>query len=177
MDNLRRLAELIRQRNAAEIEITGLTGRPAAIGHLGEYIAAGVFGITLVDSASHKSIDGYFTAGPLAGRSVNVKWYARQEGLLDITPDSLPDFYLVMTGPKTAATSSRGKTRPWTIELVYLFEARPLVVQLRQYGMKIGIATSVRQSLWQAAEIYPVQRNNLLFLSDEKRQKLFLFYA
>lgn len=98
-------------------------------------------------------------------------WYARQEGMLDITPESLPDFYLVMTGLKTAVTSSRGKTRPWTIEFVYLFEARPLVTQLQQYEVKLGMATSVRQALWQAVEIYPVQHNSLLVLSDEQQQK------
>ena len=77
MEDLGLLASLIRQRNAAEIKIAAIIGRPASIGHLGEYIASKIFNIDLVRSASHKAIDGHFSDGPLAGRSVNIKWYAR----------------------------------------------------------------------------------------------------
>jgi hypothetical protein len=35
---------------------------------------AKVFGIALAASASEKGYDGYFEAGPLGGRTVNVKW-------------------------------------------------------------------------------------------------------
>lgn len=101
MNNLEQLAELIRKRNALEREIKALIGRPAAIGHIGEYIAATVFDIALEESATQKGIDGHFTDGPLKDRTVNIKWYARREGLLDITPDGLPDYYLVLTGPKS----------------------------------------------------------------------------
>ena len=64
-----------------------------------------------------------------------------------------------MTGPKAQVMSSRGGIRPWLIHHVYLFDAPRLVVELRRRGLKIGVATSVRQSYWQAAEIYPAQRN------------------
>jgi hypothetical protein len=97
---LERLAELIRVRNDASRAIAEHIGRPAQIGHVGDYIAARVFDIGLVASGSHKAIDGHFRSGPLAGRSVNVKWYGREESLLDLTPDCLPDDYLVMTGPR-----------------------------------------------------------------------------
>jgi hypothetical protein len=107
MDDLTQLAGLIRRRNLLEREITALVGRPAQIGHVGEYIASRIFHVTLEESASHKSIDGRFGAGPLQGRTVNIKWYAMQEGLLDITPEAPPDFYLVLTGPKTGAMPSR----------------------------------------------------------------------
>ena len=77
MDDLVQLAGLIRRRNQLEQEITALIQRPAQIGHLGEYIAAHIFDIMLEQSAAHKGFDGRFTDGPLQGRTVNVKWYAR----------------------------------------------------------------------------------------------------
>jgi hypothetical protein len=89
---LQRLAELIQCRNQIEQDISMLTGRPAALGHLGEYIAARVFPIHLTKNAAHQSIDGYFFQGPLSPCSVNIKWYAVREGLLDIIPGFLPDY-------------------------------------------------------------------------------------
>lgn len=97
------------------------------------------------------------------------------EGLLDINPENLPDFYLVMAGPKAPAISSRGTTRPWLISYVYLFDAARLVGELRKRGIKIGIATSIRKALWEAAEIYPVPRNNQLLLSAREKGMLALF--
>jgi hypothetical protein len=131
----------------------------------------------LEESASQKGLDGRFTHGQLAGRSVNIKWYAKREGLLDVTPDALPDFYLVLAGPKSAASSSRGEDRPWVIENVYLFDAPQLVRRLRSRGVKIGIATSVRQQLWDEAEIYPTARNTRLILSNAQRKLLAHFQS
>jgi len=74
-----------------------------------------------------------------------------------------------------SASSSRGKNRPWRIEAVFLFDARNLVDALRSSGVKIGIATSVRQQFWMDAEIFPKQRNKTLILSDEQRKQLALF--
>lgn len=175
MENLVRLAELIGTRNAVTGQIAALIGRPAQIGHVGEYIASRIFGISLEESASQKGIDGHFIEGQLTGRSVNIKWFTKQDGLLDLTPDALPDFYLVLTGPKTGATSSRGKIRPWVIKAAYLFRARELVDTLRSLGVKLGVATSVRQPFWHEAEIYSTQRNSQLVLSKEQRRLLALF--
>lgn len=150
-------------------------GRPAQIGHLGEYIASHIFDIQLEESAVSKSLDGYFKSGSVNGRSVNIKWYAKQEGLLDITPDSLPDYYLVLAGPKAAAVSSRGKTRSWLIESVHLFDAHALVAQLKQRNLKIGIATSIRQAYWEQAEIYPTPRCSEYNLTAQQRDMLALF--
>jgi hypothetical protein len=177
MDDLAHLAELINKRNLLEREITALIGRPAEIGHIGEYIASRIFHITLVESASHKSIDGHFNIEPLKGRSVNIKWYAKLESALDITPDSLPDYYLVLTGPKSNAMTSRGRVRPWIIENVFLFDAPILVDELKRSGLKIGIATSVRQQFWAKAEIYPAQRNDALELSELQHTALMLFHS
>ena len=175
MDDLTRLAQLIQTRNQVARDIASLIGRPAIIGHVGEYIAARVFRIALEESAAQKGIDGRFTDGPLQGRTVNIKWYGQREGLLNITPASLPDYYLAMAGPKAPAASSRGAIRPWVICSVHLFDAHELVGDLRGRGIKIGVATSVRQQLWEQAEIYPLPRNGTLVLSAEQRRLLALF--
>ena len=97
MDKLKELARLIRQRNEIAREIGALIGRPALVGHIGEWIAQEVFSMRLEDSAVQKGFDGRFCAGPLVGKTVNVKWYGKREGLLDVNPDGVPDLYLVMT--------------------------------------------------------------------------------
>ena len=65
--------------------------------------------------------------------------------------------------------------RPWLIHSVDLFDAHAPVGVLERRGLKIGIATSVRQRLWDQAEIYPVLRNRALVLSSEQRRLLSLF--
>ena len=153
-----------------------MVGRPALIGHVGEWIAREIFGISLEDSAVQKGFGGWFADGPLGGKTVNVKWYGKGEGLLDINPDSVPDFYLAMTGPKSFAASSRGGTRPSTTTEVFLFDGLALVERLTGNGVKLGSATSVRQNQWEAARIYPeVDAGAPLALSDEQREKLKLF--
>ncbi len=165
----------MKSRNAVEREIAEVIGRPGLIGHVGEYVAAEIFGIELLDSASHKGIDGHFTNGALAGTSVNIKWYTKLESLLDITPEHLPDYYLVLAGPRTSAASSRGSTRPWVITSVFLFDSRNLVRQLETRNIKIGVATSVARRYWDDAEIYPSQSNDSLVLTAEQRAEIELF--
>ena len=70
-----------------------------------------------------------FRSGPLKCRTVNIKWYLKQEGVLDMTESAALDFYLVLSGPHSAAVSSRSSTRPWRIDAVYLFDAADLLVQ------------------------------------------------
>jgi hypothetical protein len=91
-----------------------------------EWIAAQVFGIELEASAVAAGIDGRFGPGPLQGQTVNIKWYLKREGLLDTTESTALDYYLVLTGPPATAASSRGTTRPWSIQAVFLFDARQL---------------------------------------------------
>ena len=80
------------------------------------------------DSHRHdQRIDGHFADGPLAGRSVNVKFHPKLEGLLDIRPDGVPDYYLVLTGPRSLAMFSRGQTRPLSIQAVFLLEGAAVV--------------------------------------------------
>lgn len=172
---LKQVANLIAQRNAIDAQIGAITGRPALAGHLGEWIAAEIFDIDLEASAVAKAVDGHFAAGPIRGSTVNIKWYGKREGLLDMAEDPSPDYYLVLTGPRGPAVSSRGSTRPLRIDAVYLFDGRLLLETLRDRGVKIGIATSVIMSLWDAAEIYPEQRNDAIPISHEQAAALAMF--
>ena len=174
-DELGRLSALIRQRNGIEAEIASIIGRPAHPGHIGDFVAARIFDIELVESATRKAMDGYFAKGPLAGKSVNVKYSSKDDGTLNINSDALPDLYLVLTGPRTPPESSRGKTHPWVIESVFLFDAPALCRRLTEYGVKISEATSVRRHIWDSAEVYPSPTNRALRLTPNQRATLALF--
>ena len=175
MNRLKCLARLLKWRNQVDHAIAALIGRPAERGHIGEYIASRIFNITLIASASQKSYDGRFGDGPLAGHTVNIKWYGKMEGLLDINSSAPPDYYLVMTGPESPPAASRGQVRPLVIDHVFLFESRSLLSELKSRGVKIGDETSIPKALWEQAEIYPNQQNTLLFLSQKQREALRLF--
>ncbi len=108
-------------------------------------------------------------------RAVNVKWYGKLENLLDINPNALPDFFLVMTGPKDLSMTSKGGIRPWLIDYVFLFNAAELMIELNARGVKIGVATSVRKHEWQNSEIYPNKRSMVYRLSDDQMGKLMAF--
>lgn len=174
-DSLQHIADLLHTRNTIEVEIANIIGRPAERGHIGEYIAALIFDIDLKDSANYPGIDGFFRSGPLTGKSVNIKTYGKRESILDIRPEYLPDYYLVLTGHKTAATSSKGIIRPWVIDEVFLFKAKPLVKELCYQNKKIGTATSVKQLYWELARIYPVSSNSPLQLSESQQYRIRLF--
>lgn len=156
-------------------EIAGIIGRPALNRHIGEYVASMLFGIELEESATAKGIDGYFNEGSLKGKSVNVKLYGKKENILDISTAELADYYLVLSGDDGDLSSSRGKTRPLVISQVFLFNMTELMPRLKERGVKIGIATSVRKSDWDDAMVYPVQMNRELVLSDEQIRLLQLF--
>lgn len=57
---MRRIAHLLRERNAIDEEIAAVTHRPMTSGHLGEWIAAQIFDIQLERSAVAAGIDGTF---------------------------------------------------------------------------------------------------------------------
>ena len=178
LEQLEQLASLLARRNAIDEEIAALIVRPAIRGHVGEWIAQEIFAVKLEESAARKIIDGRFADGPLAGKTVNVKWYGKREGLLDINPDpdGVLDYYLVMTGPKAVAMTSRGQTRPWVITEVFLFDAPALVEQFRVQKRRLGVASSVRQHEWAAARVYPkAAATALLTLTDAQREALKLF--
>ena len=175
MNELERIADLLYRRNKIDLALSEIIGRPCQRGHLGEFIASKIFKIKLEVSAAAKGIDGVFVDGPLIGKTVNVKFYGKQEGILDISLDNLANYYLVLTGPKSAPKSSRGYSRPLIISNVYLFDIKKLVDILRKRGIKIGIATSVAKAYWSDAEIYPQLRNNILELDKQQVKLLNLF--
>jgi hypothetical protein len=175
MAEIERIADLLKKRNEIDREISKIIGRPSTRGHIGEFIASKIFKIELESSAATKGIDGVFTDGPLRGKTVNIKLYGKREGVLDIAVHELADYYLVLTGPKSAATTSIGSSRPLVISNVYLFEMRKLMNKMRKRGVKIGVATSVTQSYWEEAEIYPLETNKKLELTEEQVRLLDLF--
>jgi hypothetical protein len=175
MNELIELSELIKKHNAVDNEISALIDRPALTGHLGEFIASKIFGIKLEESASTKSIDGFFQRDPLKNKSVNIKWFPSHDGLMNFSESPQPDYYLVLTGPHRNPGRSRGHSAPWVITKVYLFDAQQLVSMLIENGRKVGTASSVRKHLWEAAEIYPKVNDQLLPLTAEQKQNLALF--
>ncbi len=88
---LRQMAGLLRARNAIDDVIAAITERPVTTGHLGDWIAAQIFDLELELSAT-ATADGRFRSGPLAGKTVNVKWYAKQEGVLSMTAQASLDY-------------------------------------------------------------------------------------
>lgn len=172
---IKRAAELLQKRNAVDAEIAGIIHRPMTSGHLGEWIASQVFDISLEPTATAKAIDGRFRSGPLQGRTVNVKWYLKREGLLDMTESDQLDYYLVLTGSLSGAVSSRDATRPWCIDAVFLFDARQLRAEQVGRGAKTGTASSVLQRHWAAAEIYPAVGNSLVEVTAQQADLLGLF--
>ena len=175
LGELEQLSKLLKKRNEIDLEISHIVGRPGLPSHIGEFIASRIFGIRLETSASAKGIDGVFSGGPLKGKTVNVKLYGKQEGILDIKTHSLADYYLVLTGPKSPPVSSRGATRPLVINHVYLFEMKTLVKSLTNRNLKFSVATSVAKQYWDQAEICPDQNNKELVLTEDQLGQLKLF--
>ena len=168
MELLIQLSKLIKEKNEIDNQIAAIINRPCTIGHLGEFIASIIFDIKLQPTATSTGIDGYFNNGNLKGKSVDIKFYGKMESLLDISTKILPDYYLVMTGPRSPAVSSRGTTRPWLINYIYLFNTGKLIPILQSYGVKIGVATSLKSFLWNEAEVYPENKNSELLLSTKQ---------
>jgi len=184
MQDLTHLADLIHVSNFVNGRISQIIGRPANIGALGEYIASRIFDIELHENAVTKASDGTFRLPTaLAGRSVNIKFYSRMGGLLDMATSVdrtwHPDYYLVMSGPIPKSATTKGTQAPLVIDRIYLFDVDLLLSELldRPKPVKPGIATSIRKHIWEAAMIYPTQINQSLILSEEQRRALRLFAA
>lgn len=172
------MADLLREREAVETHIGQLLGRPVLHGNIAEWIAAHIFNIQLETRGNAASIDGVFATGDLADKTVNVKYKGWDDrNMLDMTPSSALDYYLVLTGPRM-----RGPALPFRIDAVYLFDAHRLLTDLQGCRLKIGVAASVREELWSSAEVYPHAHCELLHahcelltVSDSQRACLRLF--
>lgn len=175
MTELEQIAHLLRARNEIDAGIASVIDRPMTAGHLGEWIAAQIFDIKLEKNATTVAIDGHFRSGALVKKTVNVKWYLKNESLLDMTANPTLDFYLVLTGPPAPAVPSRGAVRPWRIDHVFLFDAHELLAEQQSRGVRVGIASSVPRRFWTAAEIYPATTNSAYALTLDQKVQLGLF--
>ncbi|MET7749022.1 hypothetical protein [Micromonospora sp. NPDC005367] len=146
------MAALLRARDELDARIAALTGRSARPGDVGEFIAAQVFDIELADTAVQAGYDGVFRSDPLAGRTVNIKTYGDAFTGLDISPHPC-DYYLILSGP--ARPPGAVRHHPWRISAAYLLDARRLLETLTARGVKIGIATSIRRSDLEVAQVFP----------------------
>jgi hypothetical protein len=106
---------------------------------------------------------------------VNITWYLKREGVLDMSESDQLDYYLVLAGPPAAAASSPGATRPRGIEAVFLLDARQHRAGQTERGARRGIASSVLQRHWAAAEISPATANPLLTITPGQAAILTLF--
>ena len=174
MDDLQQLSSLLKQMNVVGNQIAKLIERPALTGHIGEFIASRIFEIELERSATSRGKDGVFRTGTLLGKAVNIKYYPKLE-TLDMRLDALPEYYLVLTGPRGSTTTSRGAKRPLVIDHVFLFEAGQLCATLQARGVKIQTGTSLLRSQWDGAELFPENRSGVIHLTDAQRAMLTLF--
>jgi hypothetical protein len=164
------LAGLLRIRHAIDDEIAILIGHTPTAGHIGEVVAAAIFDIELAVSGVNAGFDGHFRSGPLAGQTVNVKAYAERTSLLDISPHPC-DWYMVLMGPPRTSVD-HGRSLPFTIERVFLFDIEALKAVLKIAGVGIGVASSVRKAMWEAAEIYSNAAPGAAMLPDERQRRL-----
>jgi hypothetical protein len=159
------LAALLRERALIGQQITKIIKKAPHAGHIGEFIAARVFDIELHLHAAHPGSDGVFRAGPLAGRSVNVKFYSRWDGLLDVPAHHVPDYILVLTGP-AAKAGDTGPTSNCLIASAFLFDYAALIAA----GVKPIIAASVKKTLWEEARIYPESGAKARVVIDDRQR-------
>jgi hypothetical protein len=175
-DSLARAAALLHERNAIDAELAGVIDRPVTSGHLGEPIAAQIFNIELEASAAAAGIDGRLRSGALRGRTVNIKWYLKREGVLDTTELAALDYYRCLPGRRRrqrrrVVPPGPGASRPCSC----------LTQQLRfeqiGRGVKLSVASSVIKQQWAAAEIYPMATNPQLTVTSQQAELLMLFAA
>jgi hypothetical protein len=93
---------------------------------------------------------------------------------LDATDSERLDFYLVLTGPPSAAASSQGYPPGLGVSTRFLFDARQLRAEQIERGVKSGVASSVVKQQWEAAHIYPIACNAVLTVTSGQAEMLSL---
>ena len=150
-----------------------MIGRAGLVSHIGEFIAERVFSLELEDSRTNKGFDGRFKKGKLKGKTVNVKLYPKRERFIDWKDDALPDYFLILAGPK-----GKGR-RPVMIRNVFVFDSKQTRGVLLSRGVNIPldkrVQASVRDYQWKEAEIYPNPSNPILRLTPSQRDMLAFF--
>lgn len=169
------LAGLLHQRRLIDDRIAALIRQAPTSGNIGEVVAGSIFDIELATSGTNPGFDGRFRSGPLAGSTVNVKAYAESTGLLDISPHPC-DWYLVLMGPPRASVE-KGRSLPFRIAGVFLFDIAVLRARLVAAGVGIGVATSVRKASWETARIYPTPATGAPLVPDERQRRLLELFS
>src|SRR5258708_17280287 len=131
MPDLPRLADLLRARNTVESNIANLLGSGVNLNTVGVYIAATIFGITLLPFTRSSEFTGTFASQPLSGKTVDVQWYPRREGFMNVRAEASPDYYLVFAGPKQESSTARALVNPCLVSSLHLFETQDLPSALR----------------------------------------------
>lgn len=179
MEKLKELSSLIKHWNEIEAKISGLIKHPGTIENIGEYIAEQVFSIKLEKSKTQKGYDGRFTKGALKGRKVNIKIARERESYIDWRDDALPEYFLILTGPKRTSRKRAELGRPIRITNVYLFEVDSTRRILLSRGVSLPkgkrVQASVIGELWDKAEVYPHQVCMQLRVSPVQKAMLSLF--
>lgn len=168
MDKLRQLSELVSEFNDITARIAQLIGRPALSGNVGEFIVSELFDFALEARGNNHAWDGHFRSGALQNKTANIKVLGRREGILDLNASVLPDYYLVLAGPRLNSSIRGLSSRPWCISSIHLIDAPAVHAALTSSGRRIGIASSIRVSEWDASEVYPINRSGLLVLTAEQ---------
>ena len=179
MKDLEKLSTLIKKWNRLEREISAIIERPGTISNVGEYIASKVFDIVLERSRTRQAYDGVFGNGLLKGLRVNVKISRERESFIDWRDDALPDFFLILAGPKRTSRRKTGESRPVRIASAYLFRVKETRAQLISREVNLPKNRRVQASIahwqWEAAEVFPNANCDLLVLSSKQRSLLMLF--
>ena len=155
-------------------EIESITGLPFDHGNVAEFLGNQIFNIELAPP-KQKGFDGWFKSGmfngqPLKGKTVNVKWYMREDKYhLDMTKAKpQPDYYLVFKGPKKELLG-------WYINYVFIFHTETLSDLLDSRDNNVGTSSSVKQGDWGEAQIYPALPNSPMKLNQDQKSKLRIF--
>ncbi|MEP0814315.1 MAG: hypothetical protein HRF49_06585 [bacterium] len=164
MNDLFYLADLLEQRHIIEKSISDIIRGPAYKVNVAEYLAIRVFDIQAAGRGHPGGMEGWFASGPLSGRSVKVKAFARNEYYLDIPAAHAPEYYLVFIHGGALLVST-----------LYLINIGNLLKDLQKRGALIGGATNLPRSFWDDSELFPRQISRELILSPEQHHMLSIF--
>jgi hypothetical protein len=171
---IRRLSELLRERNATDAAIGQITSGSVADRHVAHWVASQIFDIQPEAPGPASELTGRFQSSALEGHTVSVQWHRLQRGLLDTAETTTFEYYLVLAGPPplTPPTYTR---QPLSVDSVYLFHARQLHAEQNARGVRPGLSSIVTATQWRAAEIYPSARNTVLLVTPVQAAQLQLF--
>jgi hypothetical protein len=181
---LTQLAKLLEKKQLVDAEIKQLIRKQCGIGN---FIISRILGITLEASLwkrREEHIDGVFSSGVLAGKTVKINLDIAHEfrgkvssmrgsvlnGELTVFWHNLADYYLVVNGLQSWEKLHLKDTfrAKFDISHIYLFEMKELAEKLEARELKGGVFTKIKPKYWQESEIYPVNRNQEIALTNDQ---------